>query len=669
MSAEVYTTGAAASLALALALGLAAVRIRAGLLPPLRPSTARLCELIIALGILVLVSEALGSVGLFERWPLVVGCSIVAGAAMVTIPRSGAPRTLLAPRPTRLSAVAVAAGAGLVAFAFGVGTFAALHGVDWDIDSVGYHLPEALRFFQSHRLTGIQFTSLDPAPAYYPANAELLHAVGMALLHRDALSVWVNLAFAGVGLLAGWCLGETLGYPPAMLLAFAAVAVAPSIAHGGTALNDVVGMALLTATAALGLSPRGARVRVVGALAAGLALGTKLNLLVPVAGLALAAVALAEPRRRLRSAGSWIVAILAGGGFWFARNLADTGSPLPLLNLGPLPHVKLLPGESTNLVQALSAGTLTGHEITSALAAGLGRAWPVMLLAAVAGLVVGAWRGTRVERAVGLVGLLSLVSFVFTPLTGSEFLWTVRYLAPTLVLGLALAASVPAGRYASWGERWAPLSLLALTLATIDVPSGRHTGALLTALVVAAAVAAGLRAVVWAPLTGKRVAWAASALALAAVVGAGYPVARRYIRERFTAPPGPGPTATALVKLAEWSRAVRGARIAVTGTELQYELSGPSLTNYVQYVGRARGRLIWSDIASCRDWREAIDAGRYDYVVTTPTFWPTTAASLAGPAPAGTWTAGSPTAREILHPYPTVSVFRLRGALPATGCA
>ena len=672
MTAQLYATGAASCLALVVAVALAAVRIRARVLPPLTPASARLCELILGLGLVIVVSEALGSVGLFERAPLLIGCWVVT-AAVFTATRKAAPAaTLRPPRSPRLGGAAAAIGVGMVLFAFGVGTFSAWHGANWDIDSVGYHLPESARFFQSHWLTHPQFTSADPAPAYYPANSELLHAVGMVLFNRDVLTIWINLGFAALGLLAAWCLGDVLGYPPATLLAVAVLECAPSIAQGGNALNDGVGLDLATAAVALGLSARGGRVRAVGALAAGLALGTKLNLLVPMACLMLAAIVLARHGRRVRVTLSWITGVLAGGGFWFARNLASTGSPLPLLKLGPLPHVTLLPGESTNLVQGLHAGTLTAHQMTSALSAALGRAWPVLLACAAAGLLWAAWRGAAAQRACGLVGLAALASFAFTPLTGSHFDWTVRYAVAPLALGLALLATMPTRSRPAWGTRWAPLGLLALAAVTLRPPPGNHAGALLLAVVAAVPVAIALRAIPWPRLPGY--GWLRGAVAcgtVAALLVAGYPVARGYLRHRFTALPGGGPLAGALLQLARFGQSVQHKRIGIVGPELQYHFVGPSLSNYVQYVGVPGAHGNWNQTTTCALWRRFVNAGHYNYVVTTPPFWPTVNAgdSSGLPVPTAGWTAGDPAARQILHPYPTVSVFELRGPLQGDGCA
>ena len=81
--------------------------------------------------------------------------------------------------------------------------------------------------------------------------------------------------------------------------------------------------------------PRGALI--VGGLAAGLALGTKLNLLAPFGLLTLGVIAVAGPGDRVRTAAIWVGSSLVTGGFWFARNLVEAGNPLPWVDKGPLP--------------------------------------------------------------------------------------------------------------------------------------------------------------------------------------------------------------------------------------------------------------------------------------------------------------------------------------------
>src|ERR687893_160995 len=114
----------------------------------------------------------------------------------------------------------------------------------------------------------------------------------------------------------------------------------------GNANNDVVSLALLLAAAAIlveaarrgntGIEAlirrrppgpeRGPRGRlahggtVVAGLAAGLALGTKLTVVVPVGALTIGVVALARAGTRLPTAAWWGGGLALGGGYWYLRN-------------------------------------------------------------------------------------------------------------------------------------------------------------------------------------------------------------------------------------------------------------------------------------------------------------------------------------------------------------
>ena len=111
-----------------------------------------------------------------------------------------------------------------------------------------------------------------------------------------------------------------------------------------------------------------------------------------------------------------------------------------------------------------------------------------------------------------------------------------------------------------------------------------------------------------------------------------------------------------------WARSISGARIATTTTR-QYPLYGTDLSNRVQYVGIERPNGGFDAPGSCQAWRRALDAGHYDYVVTTLDRVEPGAPRLP---PAAGWTA-APSATAILR-EPTAIVFRLSGPLSPSGC-
>src|SRR3954454_18483387 len=72
MSTSQYLLGAAELAVIAAALGLGAYHLRALLVPAWNGALARLAEVVIALSILILVSQLIGALGLFKQLPLVL---------------------------------------------------------------------------------------------------------------------------------------------------------------------------------------------------------------------------------------------------------------------------------------------------------------------------------------------------------------------------------------------------------------------------------------------------------------------------------------------------------------------------------------------------------------------------------------------------------------------
>jgi hypothetical protein len=142
-------------------------------------------------------------------------------------------------------------------------------------------------------------------------------------------------------------------------------------------------------------------------------------------------------------------------------------------------------------------------------------------------------------------------------------------------------------------------------------------------------------------------------------VAVGYPIQRHYLENRYAKPTFTTPGLDAAFK---WARGVSGARIATTSTR-QYPLFGTDLSNRVTYVGQPRPHGGFEEIKSCRAWREALDTGDYDYVLTT--FDRLEPGNPAFP-PQAAWTEG-PGAEVVLRESPAV-VFRLDRAPDPSAC-
>jgi hypothetical protein len=693
LSLGAYLAGVLELAVIAISLGFGALRAGARLLPGWSGAPARLAEAVAGLALLVWAMEALGTVGILDEAPLValcvalgVGVGLLSGTRRTDLAGAQIPPSLLAGRvATAIAALIVVA---LFAEWSGRAHSTLLHGM-YGFDSLWYQMPFAARFAQEGSLTQLHFTSPALLTWFYPANSELFHSAGILITGRDILSPFVNLGWLGATLLAAWCLGRPWGAGPAAVAGVGVVLAAGVYAdQAGEARNDIPATFFLVAAAALlanavasrsdrRLSLAAAPLALAG-VAAGLALGTKLNLAPPVAALTVGVIVAAPRGRRLAASGTWIAAVLAGGGFWFARNLAHVGNPLPwLTSLGPLS----LPGpedylEGTRAPHALFRyATDTGvwsEWLFPALDDRFGALWPAVLLLALAGAVLAVAPGrSAVERVLGWTVLASAAVYPLTPLSASGpdgmpigFGSNLRYLAPVLALALALLPIA----VARFGELWRRATFAALlvvgAVAAIGadqiVPVGSGRAAAVAAVAVAVLVTAA-----WAAQT-QRVPRRLVAVGLAAIVGLaigfGYRAQEVYLDGRYASAAGGNPEDAAFM----WARDVRDARIA-TVIARQYPLYGGDLSNRVDFVGERGPDGSFTPVRSCEQWREALNEGEYEYVVTgfrEPT-------EELGTRPAqpreAAWTRGDPAATEIVRDE-DVSVFRLDGELDTGGC-
>jgi hypothetical protein len=645
---------------------------------------AQLATAILAVALLLLTAEALGAFGWFEVAPylgavIVVGIGLRLGVGG----RRGDPSVLLgfspgegeagrgrrrgekqdaaAPEgppchPSRAGLIALLiAAVALVHFALGVKT--RLSTGMTGFDSTWYHGPFAAGFFQSGDTWGLHFIAPQFLAWFYPANSEVLHAVGMVAFDRDILSPLLNLGWFVGCLVAAWCIGRPYGVGPwSMGLAAIALSVPALGDQAGEARNDIVGIFFLLAGVAIALAQRerGSHLPASGTafalgpvavagLSAGLAAGTKLNFLLPAAVL-VAGVALIAPHGfRWRALAAASLAALVGGGYWYLRNLAHTGNPLPWVkHLGPItlpaPEQALGGREGHSVFGYLTDGSVWSDWFLPGLHHGLSVLWPLLAAAAVAGLVVSlGQRSDPALRVAAAVGLAAGLAWLIAPTSASGpagmprgFESGLRYLAPTLVLGIVLLPATPVLR-----SRF--VSLRSTCRFVPQFATKRQVG--------------GKR--------GQGAALAGLTVAFMAAVAIGYPIQRHYLQNRYADPTFTTPGLDAAFK---WAQGVSDARIATTSTR-QYPLFGRDLSNRVDYVGEEQPHGGFTAPTTCRRWRELIDAGRYDYVVASrdrlepgePPY-PVTAR----------WTA-APGAKVVLRTPPTV-VYELTRPLDPAAC-
>jgi hypothetical protein len=677
-----YILGVIGLVAVVLSMAIAGRTARRAALPGWTGTPALLADTVLAIGILVVLSELLGLFGALDGVLLVAASMIVGGGALRLEPmliRAGArvahwgkatgPGVRPAPAVGRIELGAAIVLALIVAAQWAGPTLLALDRGIYGGDSLWYHLPLAAHIAGTGSVTGLLYTDPLYLNWFYPQVSELLHAGGLLLFGNDFLSPLMNMAWLGLALFAGYCIGRPYGTGPIGLAAVAAVMAANLLfsRQPGNANNDVVAIAIFLSSVALLLnarwpervgSPDGpaasgppSGVLLVAGLAAGLALGTKLTVVPPVLALSVGVIWISGAGYRLRAAAEWIGAMAVGGGYWYVRNLIVSGNPFPWQDIGPIHHAEALQGRHPYSIAHYATDTsIWGRYFTPALHERLGELWPAYLALAVIAVVLVLWRGGRMERMLAVVALLAALAYLVTPLgaSGPEgmpigFRLNIRYLAPGLVLALTLLAIPPpfAGEQRLWrlGTRaqiWRVASLVILAVLVVvsagaigAIDTGRIPGTLALALAVIALplllVFLSRRGLSPLPLAGVGVA----ALIVLAVFGR--MAQTHYLDERYssTAPDYPK-TEQPAIELGQglgtaydWANGTHDLRIALSGTMgalFQYPLWGGDSSNSVTYIGNHGSRGSFDEIPACPEWIGALNDGDFDYVVTTPTF-------------------------------------------------
>jgi hypothetical protein len=625
---------------------------------------------VIGIVVTILIAEVLGSVGLFERASLLIASVAVAVAAGV-LRRRPAPVRIVDEPAYAVPSSRASTGVALVVVALSLSralkaSLDALHAGMGSYDTLWYHLPFAARFVQDNSLTHLQYVGNGPT-SFYPANGELVHAIGMLLFHGDFLSPVINIGWLALALLAGWCVGRPYGVGPATLIATCVVTFLPVLggAQAGSAGTDVAVIALLVSAVAVLVNARGSVSAIaVAAIAAGLAVGTKLDAWAPVVLLGLMAVGAARGRR-VDAALRWIVGVAIGSGFWYVRNLVVVGNPFPWFGRFVSLPTTTAPKDcgTTSVGHFIGSRGVWSSQLLPQLPSALGARWWLVVGLAAAGIAGGLLSSRPLARGLSAVALVAAGAYVVTPATAgghdaSCFGFNTRFATPALALGLLL---VP---IAVSSMRWGlPLSVAALTGALLLTMHPSHDAVPLVGAFVlvgcAASVAIGT-------LPRPVVLGGIACLAMLAVL-LGRHEENVYAAGRYASSTFSDPIAPIVARLG----GVRHARIAVAGISESYPLYGADLSNRVDYpVRRAAARF--RTYATCRSWLSALRKGGYEYVVT----------AHEGRADSVTarWTRRDPGARALLTAKPgsrhrgahwTWELFKLdrhRSVSPAAAC-
>jgi hypothetical protein len=689
-----YLLGAAQLVILAVATGYAAWFLRARLLPGWRGAPARLVEVTVAVGTLIVVSEILGTFGLLYAGVLIVAMVLVALAFRLLAQGHSGGQTARGVAPGVAASLVAIAVIAIVTFDWAVTAKHALDAGIFNFDSLWYHMPFSADIAQSHWTTGMHHIETVFVNWFYPQNSELLHAVGILMVGRDTLSLFINFGWLAVAFLAAYCVGRPYGrgIPTTIVAAILVGCHTLVVREPGAAKNDLMAAALLLAGIAILIEAWNARPEdrrvlfgwplAAAGLAVGLATGTRLTIFAFAAALSIVVLVLAPSGKRWGAAGCWFGAGLLGGGYWYLRNLIVSGSPIPeVTKLGPIspPHPERLqegrPGFSIS--HYLTDTGVWRHYFAPGVHDAFGALWPLILVGAVAACLVAIFSGRdKLIRWLGGCALFALLAYLFTPLgaAGAEgapvgFAINIRYVIPALLAALVL---LPLPRFFDGEKRqWGLIGVLTLVYLITDRPDhGLHDKARLFALAFVIVLVA-VPALIWlARRDGlpRRLVAASLAALVVATIALGYPVQRHYLNHRFanlsaaTSVPGMD-----LNDAYRWARGVRDSRIGLAGTTAGfagYGFYGPDLSNRVFYLGELGPHGAFNAIPTCQGFREAVNTAELDYLVTSP-FLNFIHSSKPVPSPEARWLRGSGGAKPYFNEGP-VTVWKVTGPLKPT---
>jgi 4-amino-4-deoxy-L-arabinose transferase-like glycosyltransferase len=754
MSFSQYLLGAAEMALIAAALCLGAYYLRSVLAPSWTGALARLAEAILAITGLVVASELVGVVGLFEPGFIVAAC-VALGFGVAACARGREPLAdLPAPPVPPVSPWMVAVGAVaafVVVVHWAMPTQQALDIGMYSQDTIWYHMSFAGRFAQDAQVGPVQITDpLKVVSWFYPQNSELIHGVGIASFHHDVLSPLLNLGWLSLCLLAAWCIGRPYGLGPLTLVAAVIVLDTPMmVEQAGNGPSDTIALFFLLAALALLVNldagRRGPAARAsepltpflgssagatgplfIAALAAGLAIGTKITLLATIGALTLGVLWLGRSQLK-RVAVVWIGGLAIPSIFWYARNTVEAHNPLPWVQKGPLPgpdQLDLYPRKPHTVAHYATDTHVWKAWFFHALDDRLGPIWFLLLAAAIGALVYLVFRGrTPMLRVLAGVGIVACLAYVFTPLSAagaqgspSGFAPNLRYFSPGFAAGLVLlplvlvslggtaeAAAAALKRNSRlvvlvFGGLVAAFLVGTIVQITFNAPhfsqaeiqriategqtgfrsfaqdsyeSAKLPGALLLA---AALVLVPLALLLPSSKRSRRlIAGAGSVAVVAVILVLGWHQSRDYVRDRYdTTLANPFEreagfrASTQWKQIQQWGRVQKDTRIGVVGRAAafgQYVFYGPDISNHVQYVADEIPNGGSRPIDSCLLWRRDLNAGHYDYVVITPRL----GNEAFSTPPEIAWTTDK-NSQAIISTGPA-AVFKLNGPLDIAGCA
>jgi hypothetical protein len=425
----------------------------------------------------------------------------------------------------------------------------------------------------------------------------------------------------------------------------------------------------------------------IAGLAIGIGVGSKLTISGVAVAFAIGTPSLVPRQLRWKAFSVFVGGVAAVAGFWFLRNLIHAGNPLPWIReIGPIhlpgPNRGLEGRDDFTVAHYIFTNPSTGlwrQYFLNPIENLLGPLWFLILGGAAGGAILAVWRPrSPAVRLAGAITIVAAIAYLFTPLTAAgpeghplAFGINLRYLIPGFALGLALLPLEP--RLVPERLRVALLvgGLIALYFTSRNSDANVAWEGQFASVPWAIVIGAVMIGV---PLLLAAIARRSGALAIAAgawvalvIAGVGWERQDDYFAHRYDRAED---FRFQLDDAVRWAKPTSDLRIAVAGTSgayNQYGFYGDDLTNYVQYVGRHLPEADFRAIETCSVFRQAVNAGDYNYLVTTPAL-DLNAPSTSEPAPERGWVSGDPSVTEVLHTG-RVSVFRINGELSASGCS
>jgi hypothetical protein len=717
-----YIVGCLAVIGIVAAVGLGGYWLRRWIVPEFSGALARLADVVIAVGLLVLSLEILGTLSILTLgWTIVGPIAVGLGGAALGYWKSS-PDGREVPAP-QVQTIALLIAVGVASFTVAEWTFPSQLSLDQGMfggDTTWYHMPFAARIAQEGSTVHLHFTDpLRLAAWFYPQSSELINGAAIVLFKNDWLSPLINMIWISVALLAAWCVGRPYKVGPATLVAAAIVLDSGVMieTQPGEGRNDIMGLAFLIAFVAFLINGHQRRAPSAGAvqdapeagaalldkgplvmagIAAGLAASVKTTFLVPVAAITIGMIVFSGKGRRWTT--TWVMGLplLIVGGYWYLRAAIKTGgNPIPITKFGPLSlptpdQMPLDPRPRFAVAHYLTDPTVYRRWFFPELENAFGPLWPLILIIAVATAVYIAWRSrNKVLRVIAAAALLTAVVYVFTPLTaaGQEgsptgFFTNTRYLVPGLVLAMVM---LPLARPLRAPDRraWQTLLFLAAVYAITVLTTPRWYPTYILGTIYFTL------ALVWAPgglgmlRARRRIGRWAVAGGIAAVVLLGMVLGRaqqvQYMDHHYTKTTlflqeGGPQKAYAFA----WKK--HDARIGIAGSSEiifgQYGFYGDDASNYVQYIGQKGPHGAYRLPTSCEQFRRLINEGEYEYLILsqyTEDIGPyNTGVPNPYQFPIYAWVKNDPALKQVIA-EPTIVpepdyVFRVEGKLDPSTC-